>query len=285
MTVLKHQYDNQDDIPEEYRGIYSEKAGKWEPTGISGIRTQADVDRLQSALDKEKNDHKQVREKLAAWGDLGEVDDVHKKLDRIPELEAAAKGKLDENEIETIVQKRVEGTIRSQLLPVERQLKKVTTERDDLLSKNQDFVKKENQRLIHDAADRAGGPEGEKLEPGAIYDFRDFAEKVMHVGEDGTPVTKEGVGVTPGIGAKELLAEMRPKRPHWWPGSVGTGSAGSGPRAGVGAGPDNPWSHAGWNMHKQGLYFKEHGMEKAQEMAKMAGTTFPGGQRPAPKKK
>ena len=37
---------------------------------------------------------------------------------------------------------------------------------------------------------------------------------------------------------------------------------------------DNPWSKAGWNLTKQGAYAKEHGVEKAQDAAKSAGSAF-----------
>jgi len=35
-----------EEIPEQYRDLYSERNGQFELTGISGVKTQADVDRL-----------------------------------------------------------------------------------------------------------------------------------------------------------------------------------------------------------------------------------------------
>ena len=49
--ALQAVYDTLEEIPEEYyRDLYEEKAGKHELTGVSGFKSQADIDRLQSAL-------------------------------------------------------------------------------------------------------------------------------------------------------------------------------------------------------------------------------------------
>jgi hypothetical protein len=62
---------------------------------------------------------------------------------------------------------------------------------------------------------------------------------------------------------------------------VGGGSGGS--QNNFGTGGTNPWSLDGWNMTKQGQYVRENGVEKAEQMAKSAGTTL-GGPKPMPKK-
>lgn len=46
------------------------------------------------------------------------------------------------------------------------------------------------------------------------------------------------------------------------------------------SGEPNPFSHEHWNMTKQGDFLKKHGTEKAEQMARAAGTTI-GGRRPA----
>ncbi len=276
--TLKHEYDSEDQIPEQYRELYTQKGDKWEVTGITGLATQANVRRLESALEKERNDHKETKGKLQLFSDLGDLDTVQKQLDRIPELEAAAKGKLDENELEELAQRRAEGIVRSQLAPVERQLKAAERERDELRTANQGFTERENRRRIHDEVRSVAGD----LRPEALEDALFYAERVMEISADGAAVTRDGVGVTPGLSAKDLLADLKPKRPHWWKDSQGGGAPGSNPRGGPGAGADNPWSREGWNMTKQGQYIREHGAEKAEAAAKAAGSKI-GALRPTAK--
>lgn len=278
--MLKHQYDKLEEIPETFRELYTEKNGKWELTGVSGVRTQADVDRVTASLEKERNDHKETKAKLTAWGELGELDDVHKRLDRLPELEAAAKGKLDEAQIEDLVNRRVDGVIKSRTAPLERQIAKLTGERDELNTKVADYQGKERQRSIHDAIRKAAAEE--KIRPEAIEDALVWGERVFDVAEDGAVVTRDGVGVTPGLQPKDWLGEIRERKTHWWPASTSGGATGSGGR-GATAGADNPWSAEGWNMTKQGEVMRTAGRDRAEQLAKLAGTSI-GGPRPAAKK-
>ena len=71
---------------------------------------------------------------------------------------------------------------------------------------------------------------------------------------------------------------MQEKRPHWWPVASGGGGTGSGAGGGF---TDNPFSHAHWNMTKQGEAQRSD-PARAERMAKAAGTTV-GGTRPVPK--
>lgn len=282
--MLKHQYEKQDEIPEAFRELYAEKAGRWELTGVAGIKTQADVDRISAALEKERNEHKEAKTRLGAWSELGELDSIKQTLDRVPELEAASKGKLDEAQIEQLVAKRVDGVLKSRTSPLERQVNALTKERDQFKAQVEQYSARERQRAIHDAVRKAAGPEGEKLLPAAVEDALVLAERLFEVTEDGQVVTRDGVGITPGLGAKDWLAEIRDKRPHWWPASSGGGASGSGARgAGFGSSKDNPWSAEGWNLTAQGNYLRTHGREKAEAAAKAAGS-YLGATHPAPQK-
>ncbi len=75
------------------------------------------MDSVQTALVKERGDHKITKNKLAAWEEL-KYEEVIAKLDKYPELEAVAKGKLDEAAIEGFVSKHINGTIKSQTVPL-----------------------------------------------------------------------------------------------------------------------------------------------------------------------
>ena len=279
--ALKDVHDNLDDIPAEFQSLYTEKGGKYELTGIVGIKTSADVERVQLSLNKERADHKDTKSKLATWADMDHAE-VLKTLDRIPELEAASKGKLDEAQIEEIVTRRVDGTIKSKLAPVERKLKDVIKERDTALEENTGFRSADKTRRVHDKVRTA--LTASKVLPDAHEDALLLADHVFEIrDDDGAIVTKSNItNLSPGLDPAGWLTEIQEKRGHWWPASVGGGSRGS--TAGVGGpGGANPWSAENWNMTKQGAFLREHGTERAGAMAKAAGTVV-GGQKPTPKK-
>ena len=54
--ALKAILDSLTDIPEALHGEYVERNGKFE-LQVEGMKTQGDVDRLQTALTKERNNH------------------------------------------------------------------------------------------------------------------------------------------------------------------------------------------------------------------------------------
>lgn len=278
--VLQAIHASLDDIPEQYQDLYTEKNGQFELTGIQGVKTQADIDRLQTALTKERDEHKATKAAGAVWAEL-DHEDVMSKLDRIPELEAAAADKFDEAAIEDAVNRRVEGTINSKLAPLERQVKQLTDERDQYKQGFEKLTAKDRTRQIHDNVREQLTKN--KVIPEAFEDALMVADRVFEIREDDNAiVTKDGVGVTPGVTADIWLTEIQTTRPHWFPGSVGGGAGGSGGgRGGVNM-ANNPWSHEGWNMTKQGEILRTQGREQADNLAKAAGTTV-GGPKPKPR--
>lgn len=269
--ALKAIVDSIDDLPEDVKKEYVEKNGKFE-LQVEGMKTQADIDRLQGALTKERNDHKVVRERLGLLGDR-KIEDVLSQLDRIPELEAAAAGKLDEKQLDQLV----EGRIRTKLAPIERErdtLRGQLGEKDKLI---EGYTVKERTRAIHDAVRAAAATS--KVLPEALEDALMLAERVFEVNEDGKVTTKDNVGVTPGVEPSVWFTDLQTKRPHWWGPSQGGGAGGN--RNGGGNG-GNPWTADGWNMTEQGRILKEN-RSRAEQLAKAAGTTI-GGPRPQPRK-
>ncbi len=280
--TLKDVYEKVDDIPESFRELYSEKGGKFELTGISGVRTSADVARIEEALRKEKNDHKATKQALSTWGEL-KHEDVIAKLDRFEELEQAAKGKLNDDQIAEMVNKRVEATLKSRLAPIEREreeykrkLEATTGEVTNLKSeRRRSKLHSEVRKLLTES----------KAEVSAFDDACLLADMLFEESEDGKLfVTKDNaLGFTPGQSPASFLAEAQTKRAHWWPPSQGGGAPGS--RQGISTDPSkNPWTAEGWNMTAQAkVYRGPDGPAKAAALAKAAGTTV-GGPRPKSKK-
>jgi hypothetical protein len=271
--ALKAVVEKLDDVPEAFRELYAQRGDKFEIVGIEGMKTQADVDRLTTALTKERTDHKQTREKFAPFADMN-IEEVHAKLDRIPELEAAAAGKLDEKKLNELVEARLV----TKVAPLNRELetlRKTVGEKDITI---QNYTAKEKRNAISAAVTAAARKAG--LQDTAIDDAVLLAERVFELGDDGQTVTaKDGVGCTPGIDPVVWFSEMQTKRPHWWGPSKGGGAGGGSGNSGPGL---NPWSHANWNMTEQARIYKES-PARADQLAKSAGTTI-GGQKPAASK-
>lgn len=271
---LKTIYEKQEEIPEGYGDLYIERNGKFEISGIEGVKTQADVDRVQEALRKEKGDHKVTKESLAKFGDL-DPEKVPAALEELEEVKAqlatATKdGKVDEG----AVQERIEAAVNRAVGPILRDKKAVETqlglrdkvilEKDTEVNALKGSIKKTKiEGVLRDNA-IAAKVLGTAIDDAVMVGIGMFEEI------DGRYVTKDGVGVTPGLEPKEWYKDMQEKRPHWWPPSQGGGSRGAG--APMGRNADNPWSVAGWNITKQGQFVKTHGEAKAGEAAASVGS-------------
>lgn len=265
--------DKLEDVDEKYRDLYTEKNGKFELTGVEGMRTEADVTRLTTALNKERTDHKATKQKFEVFGDR-KAEDILSELDTIPALRAAAEGKFDEKKVDELVEKR----IGAKTGPLERQIKNLTTqvaERDASIAV---FQTEKTTRSVHDAVREAVG-KAQGFQPPALDDALMFAERHLHVNEDGKIVTRDNVGVTPGVDAVVWLSEMQQRKPHWWGDTKGGGAQGN--RGGNGATGNNPFAHDTWNVTEQGRIVRENAT-RAEQLAKSAGTTV-GGLRPVKK--
>lgn len=267
--MLKAILDSLEGVETHFHSLYTERNGKYELTGIEGVKTQADIDRLQTALTKERNDHKTLKDRFATFGDR-KPEEIIAALDRIPELEAAAKGNLDEAKLNEIV----EGRIKSRLAPVERQAQTLQQQLSEANASLEMLRTKDSLRIVTDAV--RGAASKLKVVDSAVEDVTLLAERLFTIDETGAVVTKDNVGVTPGISADVWLTDMQAKRPHWWGPSQGGGAGGN---RGGGSGVTNPWSKDSWNLTEQGRIYKENS-GKAEQLAKAAGTTI-GGPKPA----
>lgn len=281
--ALKLMVEKLEDVAEGLRGEYKEVRSA---SGATSFVLDLDGDiqkHPSSAALRNENAQRRISEKramdelavLAPFKVLGDLAEVQAKLDRLPELEAAAAGKLDDVKINGIVETR----IKTKLAPVERerdQLKALVAEKDTAIA---GYVAENKRRTITDAV-RDAVSKSKGFITHAAEDATVYAERMLEVDESGRVVTKDNVGVTPGVDASVWLQEMQTRKPHWWGGTGGGGSNGSG--AGGSGGEENPWTHESWNMTKQGQLVTTD-RQKADRLAKAAGTVV-GGPRPKPKK-
>lgn len=269
---LKAVYENEADIPAEYKALFVQRGDVWE-IQVDGMKTQGDVDRLQSSLTKERNDHKETKEKLRPYTDtFGErtADEIQTELDRIPELEATGgNGEIDETKIEKIVETRVNAKV----TPLQRELDKVTRERDEAVTERDGLSTEKRKRTVGDAIRE--GAKSIKVQDGAVDDILMY-EGHFEINEAGEVVTNEASG-RPGLSAEAWLQDMQDKRPHWWGPSKGGNAQGSGTG---GALAGNPWTKEGWNMTAQGQLVATN-RAKAEQLAAAAGSKIGAVQPPA----
>lgn len=259
-----------DDVDEKYHDLYTEKDGKFQLTGVEGMKTQADIDRLQTALTKERAEHKNLKERVKIF-EGRKFEDIQADLDRIPELEAAAKGDKNVDEL-------VEAKLRAKIVPIERERDKYAKELEEAKATIGNYESASRVRKIQDSIRSAVGKQ-QGFQKSAIEDAITLGERLFEVLDDGTVVTKDNVGVTPGITAEDWLSDRKNDKPHWWGSSQGGGAAGS---RGASSTADNPWTNAGWNLTKQGQIIRDD-PKRAEQLARAAGTQI-GGPKPEAKK-
>lgn len=285
--ALELSYEKKEDIPEAHAELYTEvdnaaKDGKvWNLTGINGLVTKVDIDKLNVALGKERTDHKATKEKAKVWGDMDQTK-VVKDLAELTELRAAAEAggdaKGDKEKFEVGVKAAAEARIVAAKVTSDREiadLKKIGVEQTDLIA---GFTTANVVRTIGNDVLKACI--ASKVIETARDDVLMLAERVFEINDEGLVLTKDQVGVTPGIAAEIWLSEMQEKRPHWWPVSTGGGAGGS---KGDGGFDKNPWSPDHWNLTAQAQAIKEN-KGKAERMAAAAGTSI-GAPRPVQKAK
>lgn len=260
--AIKTQYDTLDEIPEQYRDLYKEVEGKYVLTEVIGIKTQADVDRIQEGLRKERADHTALKQKYSFLNGL-DIEEVQTKLDKYDELEASASGASTDEKVQKLVDAKI-NTIKG---PLERQINKLTDELNAANGQVKTFQERETERKITDAVTQAARKL--KVQDTAIEDAMLTGRAHLTVDEDGNVVTKDGTGMAAGLNAEVWLTELQGKRPHWWGESSGGGAGGG--RGNVGA--NNPWSKEHWNMTEQGRMYREN-PAKAEQMAKAAGVAI-----------
>jgi hypothetical protein len=281
---LKAVYATEEEIPEGYADLYSERNGQWELTGVEGVRTPADVDRVQEALRKERKDHAVTKAALQPFEGLDPEAIAEQAValeNATAQLEAINKdGRIDEAKLEPIIAARIKQAVapmEREKTNLERQLdaqRKLVNEREgEVVALKTTITTGNVERSIREAAATA------KLVPTAVSDAVLQGSRVFEVTDEGRVITKDVPGVVPGLTPTEWLKDMQEKAPHWWPASVGGGSRGGNSNGPLGR-ANNPWSKEGWSITKQGQYIREFGEDKAKALAESVGS-YVGATKPA----
>ncbi len=267
MDPLELSYDDLEAVPEAFRPLFIETDGKFLLGNITGLKTTKDTDTLTEALRKERVDHGKAKDANKLWNGMDHAE-VTAKLDRIPELELAAEGKIDDEAIAKIVETR----LTQKTGPLQRTIETLTGERDGFKAERDVLQTAASRREMNDAV-RSVATEM-KVVGTALPDVEMYAATMLEKDESGKWIIRaDSQTMTPGLDIKGFLKEMQKLRPHWWPASAGGGAGGGGPNFG---GQTNPWTRDNWNMTEQGKILREQGREVSDRMAKAAGTIVGG---------
>ena len=279
--ALKEKYTTLEEVPEQYRELYTESdEGECTFSGVEGLVGASGQRKLRDEAGAQRIKQREATKALGLWAKLGESpDSVLELLDSIPELTARAEAAGGDEER---LNKTVEARVRQVEGKFGREMEALTatsTGQAELISS---YEGNERRAAIERAVAKAmGNTKQGQIRPEAGEDVLMYAALHMETIEErddhGRLVitdirSRDGIGVTPGLEADAWLSEMRDKKPHWCVESNGGGAGGSSGRSG--AGNNNPWK--GSNMTARAQYLKEHGAEKAGQMARAAGTTVSG---------
>lgn len=268
--MLKAIYDTLEEIPEQYRDLYEERSGKFMIKKIEGLITQADLDRVQGALTKERNDHKATKEKYKGFGEMTaeQLTELQAKAEKVTELET----RLGENENATkTVDQRVAAIVDARVERETRPLLAKIKEHEATIATNTTTIGeldgKLKQGIIKDAVHSAAAKL--KVVPEALEDVMLNAGRLFEFTEAGVPIMKENVGFQPGIDVETWLGDMKVKRPFWWPPSQGGGAGGGNGNNGAG---NNPFAKRAFNREAAQQLIRSDAA-KAETMARAMGWT------------
>ncbi|MEE8551522.1 MAG: hypothetical protein V3T08_09755 [Gemmatimonadota bacterium] len=246
--MFKSQVDTLEEIPEGNREHYAERNGKYE-IQVEGMKTQADVDRVMESLRKERVDHDKAKARARGFGEhtpesiealAGQFEDTKLLLDA-----AKRDGGPNEDDLEKLVENRTLQRVK----PLERRVKQLGDEIQTLTGSNQQLVAEKRSNAILKNVLDAATLKDVAVSVDALPDVELWGERVFEVTEDGRVVSKDGVGVTPGLTPKEVFTDMKAagQRRHWFGQTVGAGAGGGAGGTDTGT---NPFSEKGFNLTK-----------------------------------
>lgn len=268
MAKLKAIYESSEEIPEGYADLYVERDGKFELAEVEGIKTTADIERLDKALKAERAEHAKTKTRVKAFGAYTpeQIEEMTTQLEEMKaQLEAG--GKPDAAALD----KLVEAKLPAHLKPLQRKIEELQAEREALATENQGLKGDKIRRGLRDLVTLTlGTKKMQSVDRRAEPDIELWAERVLTLDEDGKFVTKEGVGLTPGMSLEEALIEVQASgvRPLWFKGNTPAGAQDGGDKKVV-SGGDNPFDAKTWSSTKAASIVKANPGE-AKRLARAA---------------
>jgi len=231
--MLKFKYKNKEDIPEGYEKLYTEKGGEWVFTGISGLKTEEDIQALQTANRNERELHDETKLKLRKYTDIVNEEGLETLQKDIYDLEdfresGSSKNKdnpdakFTQQDIDTAIEKEVKRSTRE----FERTLKAATDVNTELTTENETLKTERRTSVIKDAVVLGSSETG--LLSGTMEDVQEIALRICEVTDSGKVIVKEGNGDISGLDIGTVLKEEWPdKKPYFYePSKSGGGKGG-----------------------------------------------------------
>ena len=242
---MKYRIDSLDEAG-EHAGLYKETDGGGYVLAVEGVPSDlsGDVSRLKNSLDSERSAHKETKNKFSGVdltaGEIqalrDEAEDLRYQMENAP--------KRDESNIE----ERAELLAGRRTREMDRELAQLREDKTSYMQAIELHEAAASQRLMRDAAlDAISGKDGVKLVDSAREDLLPFVERSFAVNEMGEIVSKDGVGLEPGMSIKEILNDLQAsgRRAHWFEGNTSAGASGG---ASAGQSGDNPFKAETRNM-------------------------------------
>ncbi|KKN34449.1 hypothetical protein LCGC14_0793480 [marine sediment metagenome] len=222
--------ENLDGVDEAFHSLYTERDGKFEITGIEGMRTSADVDRVQEALRKERTVSSGYKTKLGGFGDRTpeaieeldhQIEDLNTQLDGLKR-----EGGPNEEDLNKLVETRSVARIR----PIERNLLKVSKQLEEITGERNALASERTRGSVIAAVERAAQSKDVLVEKEVLAsgDIADWAARAFEI-VDGEIVSREGVpGVSQGLTPDQVFLDMKETgtRSYWFGATKGAGASG-----------------------------------------------------------
>lgn len=268
---LKPELEKLDDLDKSLHPLYTESGGKYVFTGLDGY-DPAEKGRLTKALEKERNNASEAANALKPFRTLfgdKKPEDIQAELDRIEEYKLAAKGKLDESELEA----RVTARLASATKPFERKLNEAAEKAAKAEAKVQAYEKAEERNAIRAEIQKAALassalPETYAEDGGLLAVLEPRLTVAVEIDADGNRVLGK-VTAKDGAEVAKVIQQLQTSHGYFWGTSKGGGanSGNSGSRLPAGA---NPWKKETRNLTEQTRILKEN-PQLAQSMKTAAG--------------
>jgi hypothetical protein len=220
--ALEYEITSLDSLDETLHSFYTPTAdGSKYVLDVAGVKPLSEFTKVQGALEKERNDHKQVKAKLSHFGEL-DPESVQAQLARIAELEELAKGStVDVAKLEEMANARA----KSQTQPLMAERDAISKKAAELEQRVAYFEQVDRQRRMND--EFVAKIKAAKIDPRFEETVLMKAERLFTETDDGKFLTKDGInGVTGYMPFEVWLSEQQASNPYYWGDNVGGGAKG-----------------------------------------------------------
>jgi hypothetical protein len=267
--MLKRNIADLSEAPEGTEGFYTQNDDGSFDLQVDGPGA-TDVTKLKTALANERAAHKGTKGQFTGIdvtaAELQELRDA--KEDLAFQLESAPKAQSPEE-----LEDRAEIIAARKTRELDRELQQLRADNANYMDAIGQHEAAQTQRSLRDAAlDAISGDKGVKIVESAREDLLPFVERSFEMNDMGEIVSRDGIGIEPGLTIRETLTEMASsgRRSHWFEQSQGAGAQGA--KGGNAASANNPFKTG--NLTEIAQLIKND-RSRATAMAKAAGVENP----------